>query len=507
MITSDSKNRIDELWTLFRTCGITNPLTVIEQISFLIYSRLLDLNESCAENRRKRTDKSYVRRFNDDEQHLRWSQFRHLEAEEMLQVVRDEVFPDLKTKIGKQAAFAGIMKDAELMIQQPDILAATVNTVDQLPLMAGDARGDLYEYLIEKLTVAGSNRQFRSPRHIIRLMVEMIEPKPTESIGDPACGTGGFLVMAMKYMLEQFTSPEAVFEESEPDSGGVNRLYKGDLLEQHRDHIDRQMFHGFELDVTMLRIAVMNLMLHGVDHPQIHCQNALSANLANRFPLQMREMFDVVFSNPPFGVRLDLENVDSNLLHQIHTRKAELLFPLLILRMLKDGGRSAVIVPSSVLSGISKDCRQLRKLIVDHHQLEAVISLPEGIFRPYAGIRTGILVFTKGRQTGNVFFYDAQADGYSPDDRKQRIEDNDLPDCLARWRSRHLCMDAARTEKGFSVSADEIRRASYDLSVVRYAEAVYTQKDYNPPKVLLEQMKSLNRTIDIGLAELKEMIN
>ena len=506
MVTGELKRRIDALWTEFWQGGITNPLTAIEQITFLMYARLLDINEARDENREKRTGKSFTRRFKVDEQHLRWSQFRHLGAEQMLPVVRDEVFRHFRSTVATGTAFAEFMKDAQLMIQKPALLVKAVNMIHELPLTEGDTKGDLYEYLLSKLTTAGINGQFRTPRHIIRLMVDMLEPEPTDAIGDPACGTGGFLVSVMEYLLETHTSPEAIIEDTDSETGAVEKIYTGDLLEGHRDHIRSQMFHGFDFDATMLRIAAMNLMVHGVDDPGIHYQDTLSTGFTDRYPRQASEGFDVILANPPFKGSLDFEDVHSDLLRQVKTKKTELLFLALILRMLKTGGRSATIVPDGVLFGSSGAHRQLRELLVDRNQLEAVISLPSGVFRPYAGVSTGILVFTKGVRTDNIFFYDVQADGRSLDDKREPVEENDLPDCLARWRSRDPQRDTDRTSKAFFVAATEIREVGYDLSLNRYKETVYEEIEYAQPRVILEHMQALNNEIAGNLAELEEML-
>src|SRR5260370_338157 len=259
MVTGELKHRMDALWTEFWQGGITNPLTVIEQVTFLMYARLLDINETRDENRQKRTGKSFQSRFKDDEQSLRWSQFRHLGADDMLPLVRDKVFPHFKTAAASGTSFAEFMKDAQLMIQKPGLLVKAVNMINDLPLTSGDTKGDLYEYLLSKLTTAGINGQFRTPRHIIRLMVEMVDPKPTDVIGDPACGTGGFLVQAMEFLLRTYTSMEGIIEEKDPETGSINKIYTGDLLDGHRDHIRSEMFHGFDFDATMLRISAMNL--------------------------------------------------------------------------------------------------------------------------------------------------------------------------------------------------------------------------------------------------------
>lgn len=506
MVTGELKRRVDALWTEFWQGGITNPLTVIEQITFLMYARLLDINEARDENRQKRSGKSFTRRFKEDEQHLRWSQFRHLGADEMLPTVRDKVFPHFRSTVASGTAFAEFMKDAQLMIQKPGLLVKAVNMIHELPLTEGDTKGDLYEYLLSKLTTAGINGQFRTPRHIIRLMVDMLDPKPTDVIGDPSCGTGGFLVNVMEYLLETYTSPEAIIEETDAETGAVEKIYTGDLLEEHREHIRSDMFHGFDFDATMLRIAAMNLMLHGVDDPDIHYQDTLSTGFTEKYPKQATEGFDVILANPPFKGSLDFEDVHSGLLRQVKTKKTELLFLVLILRMLKIGGRSATIVPDGVLFGSSGAHRQLRERLIDHNQLEAVISLPSGVFRPYAGVSTGILVFTKGGRTDNVFFYDVQADGLSLDDKREPVEENDLPNCLDRWRSRDPETDTDRKSKAFFVPAVEIRDAGYDLSLSRYKERVYEEKAYDAPHLILDRMRALNDEISDDLAELEEML-
>ena len=506
MVTGELKRRIDALWTEFWQGGITNPLTVIEQITFLMYARLLDINEARDENRQKRTGKPFQRRFKEDEQNLRWSQFRHLGSDQMLPLVRDKVFPHFRTTVASGTAFAEFMKDAQLMIQKPGLLVKAVNMIHELPLTEGDTKGDLYEYLLSKLTTAGINGQFRTPRHIIRLMVDMLKPKPTDVIGDPACGTGGFLVSVMEYLLETYTSPEAVIEETDPETGAVEKIFTGDLLEEHREHIRSNMFHGFDFDATMLRIAAMNLMLHGVDDPDIHYQDTLSTGFTDKFPKQATEGFDVILANPPFKGSLDFEDVHSGLLRLVKTKKTELLFLALILRMLNTGGRSATIVPDGVLFGSSGAHRQLRELLVDQNQLEAVISLPSGVFRPYAGVSTGILVFTKGGRTDNVFFYDVEADGLSLDDKREPVAVNDLPDCLARWKKRDPAIDIDRKAKAFFVPAAEIRAAGYELSLSRYKESVYMQKEHDRPQIILHRMKGINDSIAEDIAVLEEML-
>src|SRR6266542_6687203 len=340
MVTGELKRRMDALWTEFWQGGITKPLTVIEQVTFLMYARLLDVNETRDESRQKRTGKFFQRRFKDDEQNLRWSRFRHLGAEEMLPLVRDKVFPHFKTAAASGSAFAEFMKDAQLMIQKPGLLVKAVNMINDLPLTEGDTKGDLYEYLLSKLTTAWINGQFRTPRHIIRLMVEMLEPQPNEMVADPACGTAGFLVETMQYLQRKYTSPEGIFV----DEDG-SKHYSGDLLEGYRDHLQNRMFWGFDFDVTMLRIAAMNMMLHGVEKPDIRYQDTLSNSFMEKYGELASNVFDVVLANPPFTGSLDEGDVHASLIGKVKTKKTELLFLALILRMLKQGGRSATIVP------------------------------------------------------------------------------------------------------------------------------------------------------------------
>ena len=497
------KNQVDRLWTEFWTGGITNPLMVIEQISFLMFARLLDIRETREEKKAKRTKKAFRRVFGDNEQELRWSHFKNVTpAEKMLVLVRDKVFPHFKSVAVDGAKFGEYMKDAQLMIQKPNLLVSAVNMIDKLPLAEGDTKGDLYEYLLSKLTTAGINGQFRTPRHIIRKMVEILDPRPNETIGDPACGTAGFLVSAMEYLLETYTSPEAIIENEDG-----SKTYTGDQLMPYMDHIQSNMFNGFDFDVTMLRIASMNLLLHGIDAPDIHYQDTLSNGFPDRFPEFANEHFDVILANPPFKGSLDYEDVHASLLSKVKTKKTELLFVTLILRMLKMGGRSATVVPDGVLFGSSKAHVALRKMLVDNNQLEAVISLPSGVFKPYAGVSTGIIVFTKGGRTDNVFYYDVQADGFSLDDKRDPQPDkDDLPEMLERWRKRDPKKDTDRKKKNFFVSADQIRDKKYDLSINRYKETVYEEEQYDPPQEILDRMISLEKEIMADMDELRGML-
>lgn len=511
MITGNLKSQIDKLWEEFWTGGITNPLTVIEQISFLLFARLSDIAETKAEKFAQRSGQPLRGKFGAAEQHLRWSRFKQLDAPEMLRVVRDEVFPHRTRAFADELrpdaapSTANIMADAMLLIQKPSLLVSAVNLIDRLPLTEGDTKGDLYEYLLSKLTTAGINGQFRTPRHIIRLMVEMLDPQPNETIGDPACGTAGFLVSVMEYLLQKYSSAAGVYQ----DENGVH--YSGDLLEPYRAHIQDGLLHGFDFDVTMLRIASMNLMLHGIARPAIRYQDTLSNTFPERYPTLAVGGFDVLLANPPFTGSLDESDLHAALIGQVKTKKTELLFLSLILRMLRTGGRSATIVPDGVLFGSSKAHVALRRILVEDNQLEGVISLPSGVFKPYAGVSTAILLFTKKGQTEQVFFYDVKADGFSLDDKRtelahdQHATDN-LPDILARWRNPDAQADNPRTGQCFFVPKAEIVAQNYDLSLNRYKEVVYEEVHHDPPAVILAGLQRLETEIQQDLRELEAML-
>lgn len=501
MITGQLRSQVDKLWEEFWTGGITNPLTVIEQISFLMFARLLDVSETRNEKKAERSGKPFERIFNTKQQKLRWSQFKRLKADQMLPLVRDEVFPHFR-KLNGGTTFAEYMQDAQLMIQKPNLLVAAVNMVDALPLTDGDTKGDLYEYLLGKLTTAGINGQFRTPRHIIRFMVEMLDVQPSHRVADPACGTGGFLVGALQYLYEKHTSKDGVLMHEDG-----TKTFTGDLLEPYRKHIQNDMFHGFDFDATMLRVASMNLMLHGVDNPDIHYQDTLSRSFPERFPKAAKDGFDIVLANPPFKGTLDEEDVHPSLTGKVKTKKTELLFVTLILQMLKmNGGKSATIVPDGVLFGSSKAHVALRQMLVKENQLEAVISLPSGVFKPYAGVSTAILVFTKGGKTENVFFYDVQADGFSLDDKRDAVKENDLPTALAAWRKANPKKDTDRTAKHFMVPVKEIEAKDFDLSINRYKEAKHEEVAHEPPKAIIARLRGLEAEIAKELKELEGML-
>ncbi|HHK2218106.1 TPA: N-6 DNA methylase [Pseudomonas aeruginosa] len=527
MLTGKIRNDIDKLWEKFWTGGITNPLTVIEQISYLMFARMLDMQEDVAERKANRTGKDFARLFpsTPEGQLLRWKNFHHKSGKELHQHLKQNVYPFF-AKLGSAEGEGGgreglghiseYMQDADLEIKNESVLASAVEMVHALPLTQSDVKGDIYEYLLSKLTTAGINGQFRTPRHIIDAMIELIAPQPTDVICDPACGTAGFLARTMEYLNRVHSSPEGTFS----DEDG-NLHYSGDLLEPYRQHINSQMFWGFDFDTTMLRVSSMNMMLHGVNGANIRYQDSLSKSIKEHYPRQEQDFFDVVLVNPPFKGSLDETNTNPDVLGLVKTKKTELLFVAHILRSLKLGGRAAVIVPDGVVFGSSKAHQQLRQELLDNNQLEGIVSLPSGVFKPYAGVSTAILIFTKGGTTERVWFYDLQADGYSLDDKRTELKGegcNDLPDAIAQWRKYRQMVEGNisastintlfgdKRKKAFVVPVEEIVANKYDLSINRYKEVEYQQEQYEEPKVILKRLKGLEQEILADLDELEGML-
>jgi type I restriction enzyme M protein len=524
MLTGQIRNDIDKLWEKFWTGGIANPLTVIEQISYLMFARMLDMQEDLAE--RKARGKSFDRLFPDtsEGQLLRWKNFKQMSGQEMLKHLKKEVFPFF-AQLGKEAhgttgttgttqhAMAHIgeyMQDADIEIKNESVLVAAVEMIEKLPLTKTDVKGDIYEYLLSKLTTAGINGQFRTPRHIIDTMIELLDVQPQDVICDPSCGTAGFLARTMEFLNKKYSSKAGIHEDEEG-----NKQYSGDQLEPYRDHINNNMFWGFDFDTTMLRVSSMNMLLHGVNGANILYQDSLSKSIKENYPKQEEDFFDVVLANPPFKGSLDETNTNPDVLGIVKTKKTELLFVAHILRMLKLGGRSATIVPDGVLFGSSKAHQQLREELIENNQLEGIISLPSGVFKPYAGVSTAILLFTKGGETDQVWFYDVQADGYSLDDKRSPIEQNDLPDVMAQYaeyrkqRESHqpdYSQWSDKKEKAFLVDKADIAVNKYDLSINRYKEVVYEVEVYEEPKVILGRLMELEKEIMAELGELEEML-
>lgn len=483
MITGALKSDIDKLWDTFWTGGISNPLTVIEQITYLLFLRRLDENQILKEKQANKLgtkikDPIYLPR----QKELRWSSFRDADPERKFELftrpVVDEmsVF-DFMKKMGEEgSAFSRHMKDATFMIPNARLLDKTILMISGIDMHDRDTKGDLYEYLLSKIASAGTNGQFRTPRHIIRLMVDMMKPTPEDTICDPSAGTAGFLVAASEYLHQHHA--EAFHQK------------------KFRDHYHSRMFTGIEFDPSMLRIGAMNLMLHGVETPRLIAKDSLSKANAD-----VVDEFSLILANPPFKGSLDFETVDPKVLGVVHSKKTELLFLGLMLRMAQVGGRVAVIVPDGVLFGSSKAHQQIREEIILRHKLDAVISMPGGVFKPYAGVSTAILIFTKTNSGGTdkVWFYDMRADGYSLDDKRSEIKDNDLPDILQRFENLGKETKRKRTDQSFMVPFKEIEANHWDLSINRYKEVEHSEVDYDTPAEIIHGKKG-----EKGLKQLAE---
>lgn len=483
MITGEIKNKVDKLWETFWTGGITNPLSVIEQITYLLFIRGLDEVDTKREKEAQILGIEYKRIFPEGKQHLRWSKFKNFEAQKMYEVVSKEVFPFIKNlHDDRESAYSKYMSEAIFIIPTPQMLEKIVTQIDNIPMEDRDTKGDLYEYLLSKLSTSGKNGQFRTPRHIIKMMVELMKPTPEDIIADPAAGTAGFLVAAGEYLREKHKD---LFFDTEL-----------------KNHFNNTMFYGYDMDRTMLRIGAMNMMLHGVENPNIEYKDSLSEQNTDT------NKYTLILANPPFKGSLDYEAVSSDLLKITKTKKTELLFLSLFLRMLKVGGRCASIVPDGVLFGSSRAHKAIRKEIVENHKLEAIISMPSGVFKPYAGVSTAIIIFTKtgAGGTDKVWFYDMEADGYSLDDKRQPIDKNDIPDIINRFNNLDKEVNRKRTEKSFFVPKEEIVKNDYDLSINRYKEIEYEEVEYEEPSVILDKIQTLENEILAGLNELKEMI-
>lgn len=518
MLTGSTRNDIDKLWEKFWTGGIANPLTVIEQISYLMFARLLDMQEDVSE-RKARNNKNFDRIFPNtpEGQLLRWKNFKNMAGPKMLKHLKKEVFPFFGTlgdaahaSAAQSLAQVGeYMKDADLEIKNESVLVAAVEMIEKLPLTQTDIKGDIYEYLLSKLSTAGINGQFRTPRHIIDAMIKLIAPQPTDVICDPACGTAGFLARTMEYLNRTYSSPDGTITDDEG-----NAHYSGDLLEPYRKHISKNMFWGFDFDNTMLRVSSMNMLLHGVSGANILYQDSLNKSIKEHYPKQEQNFFDVILANPPFKGTLDETNTNPDVIGMVKTKKTELLFVAHILRALKLGGRAAVIVPDGVLFGSSNAHRQLREELIEHNQLEAIISLPSGVFKPYAGVSTAIMLFTKGGETDKVWFYDLAADGYSLDDKRTPGTDNDLPDLVAQYAKYRAIRESGkttkkwrdRTQKAFLVEKSEIVEQKYDLSINRYKEQVYELEMHDDPREILKTLMALEKEIQVELKELEGML-
>jgi len=515
MLTQTMRSKIDTLWDRFWSGGIANPLSAMEQISYLLFMRRLD-----DEDLKRCEDAEFLRRdytsvFAGDFEwaperkvpasELRWSHFRHLEGGDMLAHVRDKVFPFIKSLRGEEQPFSKHMKDAVFIIPKASLLVEAVGVIDEIyteierERQQGqtfhDTQGDLYEVLLSEIATAGKNGQFRTPRHIIQMIVELVNPKLGEEVCDPACGTGGFLLGAYQHILKHHTSPDQRWT----DEHGFERGLGDKLTDERQWEVLRsRTIHGYDFDTTMVRIGLMNLLLHGIDHPDLGYADTLSKKFDEV------DRFDVVLANPPFKGSIDKGDVRDEL--SLGTRKTELLFVERILQLLRIGGRAGVIVPDGVLFGSSKAHKALRKMLIENAELQGIISMPGGVFKPYAGVSTAAIVFVKGGVTENVWFYDMSADGYSLDDKRDKIEENDIPDVLARWSGRDASLAPDRTAKAFFVPKREIVDNGYDLSINRYKEIPYEEVEYEAPAVILGRLRDLEGEIRSGLDRLEGLL-
>ena len=489
MLTGELKNKIDSIWEMFWTGGVVNPLDVVEQMTYLMFIHDLDETDAKKAKSSLMLELPYKSIFDGHDQY-KWSVFHDLPAEKMYELMQTEIFPFIKNLHGgKESAYSKYMADAIFKIPTPQLLSKIVDALDNLYAdmsknIEADTKGDVYESLLSKLSTAGVNGQFRTPRHIIRMMVELLDPKPDDTICDPACGTSGFLVAAGEYLKDKYK--DEIF---------YNR--------EKKDHYNNHMFYGYDMDRTMLRVGAMNMMTHGVENPNIDYRDSLSdQNLDNG-------KYTVILANPPFKGSLDADTVSADLLKVCKTKKTELLFLALFLRMLKIGGRCACIVPDGVLFGSSTAHKAIRKEIIENNRLEAVISMPSGVFKPYAGVSTGILIFTKTGHGGtdNVWFYDMQSDGFSLDDKRTAISDNDIPDIVARFHNLDGEKDRERTEKSFFVPKNEIIDNDYDLSINKYKKTVYEAVEYPSTAELMTDLHDLQVKISEGLEELENLLN
>lgn len=498
MITGELKNKIDGMWDVFAAGGLVNPLDVIEQVTYLMFIHDLDDTDNVRAKESAMLGLPYKSIFANEVQigdrtidgsQLKWSVFHDFPAARMYSVMQEWVFPFIKNLHGdKNSAYSKYMDDAIFKLPTPLLLSKVVDALDDIyRLMAEvkdvDIRGDVYEYLLSKIAQSGRNGQFRTPRHIIRMMVELMQPKPDDIICDPACGTSGFLVTAGEYLKEHHK--ENIFFDR-----------------QKKDHYMNHMFHGFDMDRTMLRIGAMNMMTHGVESPFIEYRDSLSDQN------QDRDKYSLILANPPFKGSLDADTVSADLLKVCKTKKTELLFLAAFVRMLKVGGRCACIVPDGVLFGSSTAHKAIRKELVEENRLEAVISMPSGVFKPYAGVSTGILIFTKTGHGGTdkVWFYDMTADGFSLDDKRTPVAENDINDIIARFHNLDAEADRKRTDKSFLVSKDEIVGNEYDLSINKYKQVEYKAVEYPPTSEIFANIEEIEAEIAKEMAELKKIL-
>ena len=496
MITGEIKSRIDSIWDTFWTGGITNSITILEQMTYLFFAKMLDdaqrMKEASANVMGVAVKDPTFREglWHNPEtdrevpyESLRWSVFRNMEAEAMYNIISKDVFIFIKTlNSGKESAYSRFMANATFLIQSPRTLVKIVEGINALDMNNRDTMGDVYEYVLGKMAASGNNGQFRTPRHIIRMMVELMQPTLKDTICDPAMGSAGFIVESAKY---------------------IQQNYKKELLKrEHAEHYKSGMLYGFDTDATMLRIGAMNLMLHGVDNPGIGYRDSLSTDNTDE------ERYTLCLANPPFTGSLDNEAVSKSLLAITKTKKTELLFLALFVRMLQTGGRCASIVPDGVLFGNSTGHKSIRRALIDQHRLQAVISMPSGVFQPYSGVSTAILIFTKTNAGGtdHVWFYDMKADGYSLDQKRNEVAESDIPDIIARFHNLEAEATRTRKDQSFLVPVEEIREKDYDLSINKYKEVEREQVVYDAPEVIMQRLAQLETDIAGAFNDLRALL-
>ena len=487
MLTGSIRNQVDQVWSTFWSGGVSNPLSVIEQITYLLFAKRIDDIHTAREAQANLLGEKIENPiFMKKQDYLRWSRFKDFEPERKFNLFKDEVFPFIKELNGKAgSSYTKFMKDAVFIVPNPALLDKVVNMIDAIPMEDRDTKGDVYEYMLSKIATAGQNGQFRTPRHIIKMMVELTAPNPKDIICDPACGTCGYLVAAAEYL-----------EHNHKDILRDKKL---------KDHFHNHMFHGSDFDNSMLRIGAMNMTLHGIDNPLIENRDSLSEDHADK-----RNAYTLILANPPFKGSLDYDGTAKDLLQVCKTKKTELLFISLFLKQLKPGGRCACIVPDGVLFGSSKAHQELRRTLVEDQKLDAVISMPSGVFKPYTGVSTAILIFTRTDSGGTdkVFFYDMQADGLSLDDKREPIKDNDIPDIVEQYKQwqKNGKRFSDKKAKAFVVGKDDIATNKYDLSINRYKETAYEEVEYETPKVILDHLEALESEIQKNLKELRALL-
>ena len=492
MLDPQLKSQINRLWDKFWSGGISNPLQAIEQMSYLLFMKRLEDEDIARQEEAKLSGEKPSSVFNGSEE-CKWSKWTDLPADRILEHVRDKVFPFLRKLGGEGSLYSQYMKDSSFSIPTPSLLIEAVKIINDMHIKEQnrDAQGDIYEYLLAELTTAGKNGQFRTPRHIIKMMVELSNPDLDDRICDPACGTAGFLVSAYEHILKKNTSKEFI----KKDEDGNEYNFKADKLNDKQiEMLKKDVLWGFDIDQTMVRISLMNLMMHGITKPNIKQLNTLSKRYTDL------NCFDLVLANPPFKGSIDESDMGDNF--RVKTKKTELLFLELMFNLLTAGGRCVVIVPSGVLFGNSKSHKDIRKLLLERCRLDAVISMPSGVFKPYAGVSTAVLFFTKGEATKKVWFYNMENDGFTLDDKRTKNDKNDIPDIQRRFKEREKENPTNRKDKCFFVDIQEIKDNDFDLSIQKYKDIEYEEVKYETPEKLKKQILELERDIVKDIEEL-----